>query len=134
MSNRVEYVGLNEQWKGYRGTVECEDKWHLPTNIGVVWDKDPKNMYWVEEHGLRYLQSETTVSMTNHDWLRSLTTEELSQFLTFGLRVSAASGEIEGSWLVSLRQIGQRYIKADTGLEGWLKAPQEFAVWKGEED
>lgn len=68
--------------------------------------------------------------MTNHEWLKSLTTEELSQFLTFGLQVSAVGRVYDGRWLASLQQTLHRYAKADIGLEDWLKAPQEYEVIK----
>ena len=73
--------------------------------------------------------------MTNRQWLETLSTQELAEFLTCGLYVKLCY-PIEGNMItvsemtVSIRGIASRYIQSHEGIALWLDAKQEFEVIK----
>lgn len=74
---------------------------------------------------------------TNREWLESLSTKQLAEFLTCGLYVHDLH-EIEGNLpegtvfvrdrAVNLNAIKVRYVQSHTGVAYWLDSPQEFEV------
>ncbi len=78
---------------------------------------------------------------TNREWLESLSTKQLAEFLTCGLYVrdlcevqdNLPKGAVEGAVYVrgrtvNLKVIKMRYIQTHIGVEYWLDSPQEFEV------
>lgn len=74
--------------------------------------------------------------MTNREWLESLSSKQLAEFLTCGLYVhdlneiySNLPGIMRNqNRAVNLNEIKMRYIQSHTGIEHWLNSPREFEV------
>lgn len=76
--------------------------------------------------------------MTNREWLESLSSKQLAEFLTCGLYVHnlceiqcnlpEGTAYVDQNSTVNLKIIKMRYIQSHTGIEHWLNSPQEFEV------
>lgn len=73
--------------------------------------------------------------MTNREWLATLSSKELSEFLTIGLCVKFRQPIVGNTIIVtddvvSIKEISLRYSISAYGVEEWLKSSQEFEVIK----
>ena len=82
-------------------------------------------------------------SMTNRQWLESLSNKQLAEFLTCGLYVHDLC-KIEGNLpegavfirdrVMDFNAIKMRYTQSHIGVAYWLDSPQEFEVISEEEE
>ena len=69
--------------------------------------------------------------MTNREWLATLSTKELSEFLTIGLWAKFCQPIVANlKSIVSIQDISLRCNISTYGVEEWLNSSQEFEVIK----
>ena len=68
--------------------------------------------------------------MTNRQWLESLNNEQLSKFLTLGLRVKSMH-YIGFPFDRSISDIARQYTSSVLGGEKWLEMPQDYEIVEG---
>ena len=71
--------------------------------------------------------------LTNRQWLESLNNEQLSKFLTAGLRVKSMH-YIGFPFDISISDIARRYTSSILGAEEWFEMPQDYEIAKGGEE
>lgn len=66
--------------------------------------------------------------MTNREWMKTLTDEQLANFMTIGLCVRIKDYPNKISFCTDITSLGRRYTQTTLGVAAWLSEDQEFEL------